>query len=508
MAFLSVDLGTSTAKALAFDESGQVLARAHATYCVSRPRPGWAEQDPEVWWRAVVQVIRSVVNELARLDQDIEAIGLTGQMHGLVLLGKDGTPIHSCILWMDTRAREEATLIEQTVGRERFLALTGNLPVAAFPAAKLLWLRRRAPDIHAKIRKILMPKDYLGFRLSGEVSTDPSDASGTGLYALRSGHWADELLEAVAVPKTALPPVVPSTERLGWLTAEAARQIGLRRGIPVFMGAGDLATAALGNGVVRPGRVGITLGTAGQVLFQLDSWPMGALGNFYLFAHPVQGTFLGLGTVPTGGASLHWVVRLVTGGNQPSAEEIARWVEQAKAVPPGAHGLIFLPYLAGTGTPYMDYQARGAFIGLTEVHGPAELVRAVLEGVAYSLRDSLEVLHGLGVEPADGVRMAGGATVAGLWVQVVAEVIGCEVRRVVTHDASSVGAFLLAAVGSRCFDDLAGACEAVVQLEEPVKPSLAAVNSYQKGYRLFRLVYAELAGSLRELHAWDSGEDQ
>lgn len=500
MGILTIDIGTSTLKVLAFDESGRVLAREQVSYQTKHPQPGWAEQSPEDWWQATLQGTRVVVARVRELKEPITGIGLTGQMHGPVLLAEDGRILFPCMLWMDTRAQNEAAEITRAVGHERMLAITGNPAVAALPAAKLLWLRRHIPKVYQKIWKVLMPKDYLAWRLAGELITDPSDASGTGLYDLRHNHWANELVELVGVPQRALPPVARAGQLLGRVPSKVARQMGLPKSIPVFIGAGDLVTAALGNGIARPGTVALIIGTAGQLLFQLDEWPSAILGKLYLFAYAVPESFLGLGTVPTGGASLNWLARLITGNRCSTAEAISKWLEQARKVPPGSRGLVFLPYLAGTGTPYMDYHARGAFIGLTESHGPAEFVRAVLEGVAYSLRDSFEILKKLDKDFGRTIRMGGGATITDLWLEIVAGVMGREVSCVELRDASSIGAFILAAVGCGYYEDISSACEAVVKLKEPIVPTRPLVRQYEERYQVFRRLYKELkqvlAGSL------------
>lgn len=504
MAFLGIDVGTSVAKVLALDLAGEIRAQARSSYPTQRPQPGWAEQDPEAWWRTVIQLIRVINEQLQVQGLKVEGIGLTGQMHGPVLLGSRGELLGPCMLWMDTRAEAQAAALASSIGKERLLALTGNPAVAAFPAAKLLWLRQHRPEVHRAIRMVLMPKDYIGFRLTGRYATDPSDASGTLLFELRSGRWSEALVEVVDLPLTALPTVLPSsTALLGNVTKVVAQQTGLRAGTPVFVGAGDLATAALGNGLVQPGRVAIILGTAGQLLFYLERWPEALLGKFYLFAHVIPEALLGLGTIPTGGAALQWLARLLTdaSGEQPSEASLMELVSRAKSVPPGARGLIFLPYLAGTGTPYLDYQARGAFIGLTEAHGPGELTRAILEGVAYALYDSLRLLQAEGL-PIREIRVAGGGLKIPLWMQIQADIYRHPLKPVHTLDASPLGACLLAAVGCGYYRDLIDACETLVKVEEPISPRASISEHYRMGYKIFRRLYARLQKAFPMLHYW------
>lgn len=501
MAFLGIDVGTSAAKVLALGLRGESLAQARLSYQTQRPQPGWAEQDPRIWWQTVVQLIQAVVRRLRSRGLEVEAVGLTGQMHGPVLLGSKGELLAPCMIWMDTRAEAEAAALAHSIGEQRLLTLTGNVSVAAFPAPKLLWLRQHRPELHRAIRTILMPKDYIGFCLTGQYGTDPSDASGTMLFDLRAGRWSETLIEAVGLPITALPAVLPSTALLGKLTKVAARQTGLRTDTPVFVGAGDLATAALGNGLVKPGQVAITLGTAGQLLFPVERWPENLLGKFYFFAHALPGAYLGLGTVPTGGGALQWLARLLTGEEQLSEAALMELVSRAEDVPPGAQGLIFLPYLAGTGTPYLDYHARGAFIGLTEAHGHGELVRAVLEGVAYALYDSLELLRAEGF-PIQEIRIAGGAVKVPLWMQIQADIYHHPLTPVCTLEASSVGACLLAAVGCGHYRDLIEACETVVKVKEPIAPRTSVSKCYRMGHKIFHQLYTRLQKGFLALHRW------
>jgi xylulokinase len=490
MAYLSIDIGTSAAKVFAFDEAGRVLAQARVGYRTHRPQPGWAEQEPEEWWQAVVQATRATVSKLDRLKTGVDVIGLTGQMHGPVLLGDDGKPLLPCLIWMDSRAQKESDFLTEVLGRARLLSLTGNLCVPAFPAAKLIWLREESPELYKKVKWMLMPKDYIGFCLTNKVATDPSDASGTLLYDMQSGCWANALVKLVDLLPTALPPIIASTEVLGRVTTTAAHDLHVPQGVPVIIGAGDLATSALGIGVVNAGRIGIILGTAGQLLLCLDRWPEDLLGNFYIFSHAVPKTYLALGTIPTGGAAFLWLARLLMGDEHLIETDMVGVQNLAEKVPPGARGLIFLPYLAGTGTPHMDYQAKGAFIGLTEIHGPGEFVRAVMEGVAYSLRDSLEFLRDHSFQMGD-FRVAGGAIRGKLWMQILTDVLRCPLRVTHTVDASPLGAFLLSAVGSGCYKDLVEACEAVVKVANPILPTRYA-DHYEKGYQTFREFYQAL----------------
>ncbi|MEM1759736.1 MAG: xylulokinase [Thermofilaceae archaeon] len=490
MAILTIDLGTSAVKILIFDTAGKVLAQARAGYPTHRPQPGWAEQDPIDWWKAIVQATASLRPFLDQMRANVDAIGLTGQMHGPVLLGNNGKTLGPCFIWMDSRAQKESDALNEVFGLDQILNITGNFCVPAFPAAKLGWFRSHAPALFKQVRWVLMPKDYIGYLLTKEIATDPSDASGTLLYDPKAGCWSDELLEWVSLPSNVLPPVIGSAEILGTLTASAAQELQMSPGVPVIKGAGDLATSALGLGVVAAGRAGVVLGTAGQLLLHSDRWPERLLGNIYVFSHAISRAYLALGTVPAGGASLFWVTKLLGGDVSSFEESFARLLCLAEEAAPGAKGLTFLPYLAGTGTPYMDYQARGAFFGLTESHGPGDLVRAVMEGVAYALRDSLDFILSQGFVVED-LSVAGGALKEKLWVQILAEVFRRPLRISHTLDVSSLGAFVLSAVAVGFYADPVQACEAVVKTSDPFIPTSLA-GLYESHYQRFRSLYQAL----------------
>lgn len=494
MAFITIDIGTSVAKVAAFDDSGRAQAEAHVTYPTQRPQPGWAEQDPDDWWKAVCRATRSVVRQLSTSKANIEGIGLTGQMHGLVLLGRTGNPLIPCLIWMDTRAENCARKLCESLGEALFLSRTGNPIVPAFPITKLLWVREHLPHIHKETRWVVMPKDYLGFRLTGEIATDPSDASGTLLYNSRLRDWDDELLAAVGVSRELLPPIKPSTSRLGKVTLQAAKELRVPAGTPVVVGAGDLATSALGVGAITPERVGLILGTAGQLLFTLNEFPHQLLGRFYFFVHAIPESYLGLGTLPTGGAALAWLARVVWPSGSFAERKIEKLVNLAKTAPPGANGLFFLPYLAGTGTPYMDYKATGILLGLTEAHGLKQIVRAVLEGVGYALRDSLQLLQDFEIGQKE-IMIAGGSMRSQLFRQIIADILGRPLQLVRVLDVSPLGAFLLTAVGLGLQPNLRKACEAMIKVQEIIAPTEAS-RYYSEKFMDFR----ELSQKWRSQH--------
>lgn len=494
MVFLTLDIGTTAAKIVAFDQSGGVVAEAREGYTTLRPCPGWAEQDPDQWWQAVVQGIRRVMQKLKKRAVDVQGISLTGQMHGTVLLDARRRLLMPCLIWMDTRAQKQAEAIEQLLGKNHLISITGNPAAPAFPAAKLMWIREVYPLIYKKIRWLLMPKDYIGYRLTGVIATDPSDASGTLLYNLRKGDWETELLANLQINPAILPPILSSTSVLGKLNKKTASTLSLKSGTPVVIGAGDLATSALGVGVVNSCKLGLILGTAGQLLFSLDHIPEQLLGKFYFFAHAVPSACLGLGTLPTGGAALAWLAKILFSSGENARTTFSKLLKLAEQVPPGAQNLFFLPYLAGTGTPHLDYRMKGAFLGLTESHGPKELVRAVLEGVGYGLRDSLQLLYDYGINVQE-IRIAGGSIRSKLWIRILADIFGAPLHVVRLIDASPTGALLLALVGLNYKTDLLGSAKEIVTIKEKVVPTEAA-KFYDQKFAIFR-TYVQIAQTHR-----------
>lgn len=482
---LAIDVGTSVAKVYVFDKNGRVCVAGRANYPTQRPHPGWAEQNPNDWWIAIRRAVHSIARKqrTRTLKTNIEGIGLTGQMHGLVLIGCRGQLLMPCIIWMDTRAENHLQKLYERIDKTSLLSRTGNLAVPAFPAVKLLWMQENLPQIYEKIRWILMPKDYIGYCLTGEIATDPSDASGTLLYNLHHHVWDDDLLVALGIPREVLPPIRSSTSVLGKVTPQAAKELRVPAGTPVVIGAGDLVTSALGVGVVSPERLGLILGTAGQILFVLNRYPYRLLGKFFCFAHAIPHSLLGLGTLPTGGAALAWLARIIKplGSSEEGLEKLISLAEFAR---PGADGLFFLPYLAGTGTPYMDYKAKGAFLGLTEVHGQAHLVRAVLEGISYAIRDSLKLLCDSGIRTKE-IMIAGGSVRSKSFRQILADVLGHPLHLVETFDVSPLGAFLLAAVGLGLYPNLWKACETVVKTQETIFPTENS-RYYSEEFEIFR----------------------
>jgi xylulokinase len=455
---VGLDVGTTGVKALAVSAHGEVVARAEAGYPLSTPRPGWAEQDPEDWWRASRAV-------LAQLGVHDVPIGLSGQMHGLVALDAHDRALRPAILWNDQRTAAECAEIEELVGLARLIELTGNRALTGFTAPKLLWLRRHEPEAYASIARICLPKDYVRLRLTGEHLIDVADASGTLLFDVAHRRWSDELLDLLDVPRAWLPEVHECTS---------------------VAGAGDQAAAALGVGVDRPGPISVVLGTSGVVFAVLPRYEAEPEARVHVFCHAVPGTWHAMGVMLSAAGSLGWLRRVVAPGA--AHDELDA---QAAAVPAGAEGVLFQPYLSGERTPHADPQARGAFVGLELRHGRGHLTRAVLEGVAYGLRDSLELLRGLGVAPTVA-RVSGGGARSRLWLRIVASVLGLPLETTAAAEGSAYGAALLAGIRQGVFADAAEAVATCVRVEDTVDPDPEWTKAYDEGYGRFRRLYPAL----------------
>ncbi len=457
-------------KAIAVSPEGVVVGRAEQAYPLSTPRPGWSEQDPEDWWRASVAALAA----LGRVE--VLGIGLSGQMHGLVCLDEVGAVLRPAILWNDQRTGAECAEIEERIGIERLVALTGNRALTGFTAPKLLWLRRHEPDVYARIARILLPKDYVRLRLTGAWAIDAADASGTLLLDVAGRRWSDEVLAALEIPPAWLPPVLESPEVSG-RTAE---------GVPVAAGAGDCAAAAIGVGIDRPGPLSVVLGTSGVVFAALPGYACDPQARVHAFCHAVPGAWHAMGVMLSAAGSLQWFRdRLAPDTGFPDLlAEAERW-------PPGAEGVLFQPYLAGERTPHADPRARGAFVGLELRHDRGALVRAVLEGVSFGLRDSLELLRSLGVE-ADRARVSGGGARGGLWLRILASVLGLPLETTVAEEGSAYGAALLGGVAAGVFADVHEAVARCVRVGSTVEPDTATAAAYHELYARYRALYPAL----------------
>lgn len=469
---IGLDIGTSGAKGLLIDPQGRIVAEADAAYPLLTPRPGWTEQQPDDWWQAAAAILRRLAEAA---PQPPLAVGLTGQMHGATFLDADDRPIRPAPLWNDQRTAAECDEITERVGGDALRRITGNAALTGFQAPKILWLRRHEPAAYDRVRRVLLPKDYVRLKLTGVAASDASDASGTLLLDLATRDYSDDLLSALDIPRDWLPPVFEGPEVTGRVTPAAAAETGLPAGLPVIAGGGDNAAAAVGSGVVRDGTGLLSLGTSGVIFVHSDRPTIDPSGALNAFCHAVPGAYNLMGVVLSAGGALRWYRDVVgaDGGGDPY-EAIQ---QAAAAVPPGCDGLTFLPYLSGERTPHMDPDARAAWIGLTLAHGRAHLARAVLEGVALALRQSIERITALGIR-IEQLNAVGGGVRGDLWRGIIAAALRVPLQRLAADQGPAFGAALLAAVGAGVHADVHAAAAATARPAGPPHrpdPDLAAV---------------------------------
>jgi xylulokinase len=484
--FLGIDTSTTATKAILIDQNGEVVAVASYEYDYQTPHPLWSEQSPQLWWQATCQSIRSVLAQPGIAPSDVSGVGLTGQMHGLTPLDEDGEVLRPAILWNDQRTGAECDQIRQILGKSHLIQITGNDALTGFTAPKILWMKNQEPELYARLRHILLPKDYVRFKLTGDYATDRAGASGTILFDLAQRDWSAEVLEALGIRPEWLPPTHEGTEVTGLISSAAATATGLPAGIPVFGGGGDQAAAAVGTGAVVEGVISLSLGTSGVVFASLDRPTIEPEGRLHAFCHAIPGKWHLMGVMLSAGGSLRWHRDTFAAGI--SYEDL---LNPAAQIPPGSEGLLFLPYLTGERTPYPDPLARGAFVGLTVRHALPHLTRAVLEGVAFGLRDSLELIRNAGLGEIHQVRLTGGGANSPLWRQILADVLGVEMVTLSSVEGAAYGAALLAATGAGAFPSVPAACNAVIRITGVTNPGPHR-DAYQALYPLYRNLYPEL----------------
>jgi xylulokinase len=488
--FLGIDLGTSSVKVLLVTDAGEVLSQGSAEYPLDRPRPDRAEQDPERWWQATVAAVRQTLAGIAAGSISIAAIGLSGQMHGTVLLDRAGHSLAPAVIWPDQRSRDQVREITGLIGAERLIELSGSPAATGFQAATLRWVRQEQPDLWQQVGMILLPKDYLRWRMTGEFQTDPSDGSGTLLLDVHHRDWSEELLAALDIDRAKLPPVQPSTTLAGQLQRRAAETLGLPPGMPVVTGAADTAASLLGAGIVADQTLLVMISSGGQLILPATEVRVDPAGRLHTFCAAVTpavdqpGWYL-MAAMLSAGLALRWLRDQVLGRpGELAYPEMTAW---AANVPAGSNGLLFLPYLLGERTPHMDPRARGLFLGLSANHGRAEFVRSVLEGVALACYDAYQVLAELGARP-EGIVMAGGGARSRLWQQIVADMFGLPVRRLDVGDQSALGAALLAGAGVGQLDPVE-TTQRWARYGPPLEPDQQQQAVYQDMLSLFRDAY-------------------
>jgi xylulokinase len=490
-AAIGADVGTTGARAVAVDERGGLIGAHTSTYPLLTPRPQWAEQDPREWWRASREVLATVATACRVAGHEVVGVGLTGQMHGSVFLDAASDVIRPALLWNDQRTGAQCEEITERVGAERLVEVTGNPALTGFQAPKVLWLRDEEPASFDRVATVLLPKDYVRHRLTGEFATDASDASGTLFLDLRTRTWSQEILGALGVPAEWLPRVYESPEHAGVVTTGVADDLGLSPRIPVAAGGGDNAAAAIGTAVTRDGVMSSSIGTSGVLFAHADRATVDPSGRIHAFAHSVPRRYCLLAVTLSAGGSLRWW-RDQTGMGYDDL------VAEATNVPAGSEGLVFLPYLTGERTPHLDPLATGAFVGLTARHTRAHLTRALMEGVLYSLRDGIEIMRDLGVRPTD-VRATGGGSSSRLWLQLQADVYGVPIRRVAIEEGAAYGAALLGHVAACTFADLDEATAKVRTRDEVTEPDPERMRIYDETYSVFRSLYGALRENMHRL---------
>jgi xylulokinase len=491
---LGIDLSTTGAKALLIDRDGRVVSSATTPLNLFTPHPLWSEQDPREWWEATVNSIAQALADASASGDDVSAIGLTGQMHGLVLLDEKGQVLRPAILWNDQRCGAECDEIRARVTRAELVRITGNDALTGFTAPKILWVEKHEPEIHRHIRHVLLPKDYIRYKLTGVLAMDKADGSGTMLFDLRNRTWSPQILKALNVSADWLLPTFEGHEVTGEVTAEAAELTGLRSGTPVVAGGGDQAAQATGVGVVRPGTMAVTLGTSGVVFASTESPLIEPEGRLHAFCHAVAGRWHLMGVMLSAAGSLQWYHDKFA-----RDRSFAELVDEASQVSAGSDGLIFLPYLSGERTPHPDPLARGAWIGLTGRHGPAHLTRSILEGVAFGLKDIFCLMKDVGLGSVDQIRVSGGGAKSSLWRQILADTLDAELVTVNTTEGAAYGAALLAGVGTGTWPNVDAACAETIAVTDRVSPNPETVVTYRSMYEQYQKLYPALKSTFAAL---------
>jgi len=493
---IGIDIGTSGTKTVLFDENGKKIASSTVEYPLYQPQNGWAEQDPHDWWHASYTSCKAVMEQSGVSPEDVSGVGLSGQMHGLVMLDGEGEVLRRSIIWCDGRTAEECEIIEELIGHDRLIEITANPALTGFTASKIMWVKRHEPEIFAKCKRILLPKDYVRFMLTGEAATDVSDASGMQLMNIGERCWSEEVCEKLGIDMAMLAKLYESPEISGYVTEEASRLTGLAAGTPVVAGAGDNAAAAVGMAVVRDGRAFTTIGTSGVVFAHTDKMSIDPAGRAHTFCCAVPGAWHVMGVTQAAGLSLRWLRDTVCADEIRSAEEngVDPYVimdGEAEKSPIGANKLLFLPYLMGERTPHLDPGARGAFIGLSAMHTRGDLIRAVMEGVCYSQADSLGVLREMNTE-VSGMLVCGGGGKSPLWRQMLADVYGIPCSRIESDEGPALGAAILAMVGTGLYPSVEAACDTVVKIRDTVAPDSDRHGEYERFYNVYKNLYSHL----------------
>jgi xylulokinase len=506
MAFLlGIDIGTSGTKTVVFDELGNSVASAVSEYPLYQPNIGWAEQDPEDWWQAVCITVREVLHKSGIKAADVKGVGLSGQMHGAVLLDKENKVLRKAIIWCDQRSSAECDQITSIIGREKLIEITANPALTGFTASKVMWVKNHEPEIYEKVRKILLPKDYIRLRLTGEYATEVSDASGMQFMDISKRQWSSEVLEKLGIDRKYLGSMYESQEISGKVNKFASEATGLCEGTPVAGGAGDQAAGAVGNGIVKPGVVSSTIGSSGVVFAYMQNVSIDPLGRVHTFCHAVPNTWHIMGVTQGAGLSLKWFRDNFCAEEKRTAElmKLDPYVlmdQEAENAPAGCNGLIYLPYIMGERTPHLDPNARGVFFGLSAKHEKQDMLRAVMEGVVYSLKDCLDIITGMGVD-INEVRASGGGGRSRLWRQMQADAFGREITTINSSEGPALGVAILAGVGVGIYDNVEQACDTIIKVKTRQPADMSKNLAYSKYYRIYGNLYKSLKQDFADLSA-------
>ncbi len=501
-AVLGIDVGTTSVKAMLVGSDGAVIAESEVGHPITVPRPGWAEQHPDIWWRSTTLAARKAMQLADKDNRSIEvaAVGLGGQMHSSVFLDGDGEVIRPALLWNDVRTTPQCRQIMDTAGMDGLRSTVGNLPLEGFTAPKLLWLRQHEPQNYARLQTLLLPKDYIRYRISGDFATEPSDAAGTLLFDVRRRIWSEQMLHALEIDEGILPPVLKSHEITGVVSSAAAGELGIPAGTPIVGGGADNAASAVGCGITTGGVMQVSIGTSGTVLLPSAEPRVAEDMNLHTFCHAAPDMWYLMGVALSAGSALRWLRDTVAAG-----QSYDSLTADAAKTPIGGNGLLFLPYLTGERTPHNDADARGVFFGLSFSHSLAHLTRAVIEGVCFALRDSLELMRQQGVSPSE-MRAIGGGSRSRMWLQTLADVFGLPIATVQISGGAAYGAALLAAIGCGMFASIEEAVQACVATDKVVEPDAKAIAQYDDLYGAYRRLYPALKGEFAALANLTAGQ--
>jgi xylulokinase len=482
---LGIDLGTSGVKVLAITEKGKTLASSSVNYPLIQPRAGWSEQNPQVWWQGTIEAIQKVLENPSVQPNKVVALSLSGQMHGSVFLDSDNQIIRNPLLWNDTRTFEECELITKIIGEKNLLRFVGNPALEGFTLPKVLWLKRNEPDNYKRLSTLMLPKDYILLRMTGRICTEYSDAAGTLLLDVKNRTWSKEICDKLDIDFSILPELLDSIDLVGSLTTQTSKATGLPENVKVIAGGADNACSAVGNGIVEEGIMLVSIGTSGVVLAHTDHMYLDPKGRIHSFNHAAPNSWYLMGVMLSAGMSMSWLKNKIIG------RDYAFINEEASHVLPGSEGVIFLPYLFGERTPHRDPRARGVYFGISGIHSQKHLIRAVFEGVAFGLKDSLELIKGLGVKPSQ-IRLTGGGAQSVLWRQILADVFNANVLTMQADEGPAFGAALLAGVGAGIYNSINEAVKVTVSLGETYVPNQENIDRYEEIYPVFTSLYQSL----------------